>query len=139
MYISKGLRPHAAGPLGFEMRLRSGEVAKCIGELRLPSGEVALYIGDRGLRRRPEARPGGSGGLKIAPRRLPGGSGGSKIALRRLPGGTRGRQEAQNRPKYMKMQHFCPPRAPPGREVTPPRAGNEVVFGAWGETTEGGT
>ena len=58
--LSEGLRPHAAGPLGLEIRLRSGEVASCIGELRLPSGEVALCIGDRGL---PET----SGG---APRRL---------------------------------------------------------------------
>ena len=28
---------------------------------------------------------------------------------------------------------------PPGRKVTPPRGGNEVLFGARGETTEGGT
>ena len=41
VYLSKGLRPHAAGPLSLEMRLRSGKVARCIGELQLSSGEVA--------------------------------------------------------------------------------------------------
>ena len=42
MFVFQGLRPPVAGPLGLEMRLRSGEVARRIGELRLPSGEVAM-------------------------------------------------------------------------------------------------
>ena len=52
--LSKGLRPHAAGPLSLEMRLRSGEVARCIGELRLSSGEVAMASG--GFPGAPQAR-----------------------------------------------------------------------------------
>ena len=78
--LSKGLRPHAhaAGPLGLDMRLRSGEVTRCIGELRLPSGEVAMCIGESATQEAPgggaRRRPGGSRALTIAP------SGGSKIA-----------------------------------------------------------
>ena len=53
-----GLRPHAAGPLGLEMRLRSGEVARCIGELRLSSGEVAMASGGFRGHRRPGGPPG---------------------------------------------------------------------------------
>ena len=34
---------------------------------------------------------------------------------------------------------WCLPGTPPGREVTPPRDANGLVFGARGETTEGGT
>ena len=45
---------HAAGPLSLEMRLRSGEVARCIGELRLSSGEVAMASG--GFPGAPQAR-----------------------------------------------------------------------------------
>ena len=85
-FISKGLRPHAAGPLSLEMRLRSGEVARCIGELRLPSGEVAMCIGESATQGAPggaRRRPGGSGGSEIAPRRSPEGS---KIVMRRLVG-----------------------------------------------------
>ena len=55
--LSKGLRPHAAGPLSLEMRLRSGEVARCIGELRLSSGEVAMASGGfPGAPQAPEAK-----------------------------------------------------------------------------------
>ena len=71
---SKVLRPHAAGPLGLEMRLRSGEVARCIGELRLPSGEVAMCIAESATQGAPggppltsfrEASPGGPKWLKM--------------------------------------------------------------------------
>ena len=58
--LSKGLRPHAAGPLGLEMRLRSGEVARCIGELRLQSGEVAMCIAE-------SATQGAAGGARKRP------------------------------------------------------------------------
>ena len=84
---SKGLRPHAAGPLGLEMRLRSGEVARCIGELRLPSGEVAMCIEESATQGAPggaRRRPGGSK-LKHRSPEASGGPLGASEAASRLP------------------------------------------------------
>ena len=114
--LYKGLRPHAAGPLGLEIRLRSGEVASCIGELRLPSGEVALCIGDRGL---PETSGGAPRRLRRFKNRSLEAPGRSKIAPRRPPVGPRGRQEAPD-PTWPKMLQ-------------------NATFLASQETTEGGT
>ena len=83
--------------------------------------------------------PGGSREALEAQKSLPGRSRGSKIASRRL----RKLRRPKKGQKWLKMQHFQwfwgLPWGGPGRKVTPPREANEVVFGARGETTEGGT
>ena len=59
-----------------------------------------------------------------------------------LPGGPgRAQIEPETAPKTgAKFKQFWGlPWDPPGREVLPPRDADEVLFGARGETTEGGT
>ena len=64
----KGFAPMPPAPYGLEMKLSSGEVARCIGE--------SAIQGIPGVARR---LPGVSRGVEIAHRKLPSGSGGSKI------------------------------------------------------------
>ena len=116
----------AAGPLGLEIRLRSGEVARCIGELWLPSGEATMCIGESATQGAPGGArrlPGGSGGSKIAPWRLPRSSGGSKIAPRRPPEDPRGPQRPPGGPQEAQNDQTCSKNAAFSRVLGGPRPG----------------
>ena len=100
------------------MRLRSGEVARCIGELRLPSGEEAMRIGESAT----QEAPGGGA------RRRPGGSRASKIAPRRL------RELKREAREHNMIKNAAFPRVPgPKIKITLPREANPLFFGARGE------